>query len=197
MEKQVEIKEFLGVFDGFVTDEYCDEMIRYMHDMREAGRAFSRQDLKDNTTLQKNDYTVFMHQQMDFPRTGAILQPFMKAFWEECYEQYIEHFPILKTAPTASIFSCRLQQTPIGGGYHIWHAEATDKINTSRIIAWMLCLNDVTEGGETEFLYQHRRVTPKKGRIIIWPAGFTHVHRGNTPLSNEKYILTGWLEMIA
>ena len=58
-------------------------------------------------------------------------------------------------------------------------------------MAWMVYLNDVEEGGETEFLYQKRKVKPKKGTILIWPGGYTHLHRGNPPMS-DKYIATGW-----
>ena len=50
------------------------------------------------------------------------------------------------------------------------------------------------EGGETEFLYQSLRVSPKKGTVIIWPSGYYHTHRGNPPLSGVKYLATGWLE---
>jgi len=66
----------------------------------------------------------------------------------------------------------------------------------SRLIAWSLYLNDIDLGGETEFLYLKRRINAKAGRLVIWPAGFTHTHRGNPPLSNDKYILTGWLEFM-
>jgi len=59
---------------------------------------------------------------------------------------------------------------------------------------WMVYLNDVEEGGETEFLYQHKRLKPEQGTLVIWPASFTHTHRGNPPLSNDKYIVTGWTE---
>ena len=58
----------------------------------------------------------------------------------------------------------------------------------------MLYLNTVEEGGETEFLYQSVRFKPVKNTLLIWPAGYTHTHRGNPPLSNEKYIVTGWVE---
>ena len=63
---------------------------------------------------------------------------------------------------------------------------------TRRVLVNMMYLNDVDEGGETEFLYQSMRVQPKKGRVVIWPAGFTHTHRGNPPLAGEKYIATAW-----
>ena len=57
----------------------------------------------------------------------------------------------------------------------------------------MIYLNDVEEGGETEFLHFSKRIKPKTGRIVIWPAGFPYVHRGNPPLSGVKYILTSWM----
>ena len=86
----------------------------------------------------------------------------------------------------------KLQYTPIGGGYHIWHYENDAMSVASRILTWTIYLNDVEEGGETEFLYQHKRVKAEKGNILIFPASFTHTHRGNPPISGDKYILTGW-----
>ena len=58
----------------------------------------------------------------------------------------------------------------------------------------MMYLNDDFEGGETEFLYQNKRIVPKRGQFLIWPATYTHAHRGNPPLSGKKYITTSWIE---
>ena len=55
-----------------------------------------------------------------------------------------------------------------------------------------LYLNTIKEGGETEFLYLNKRVKAKVGRMIIFPAGYTHTHRGNPPIGEEKYIATTW-----
>ena len=60
----------------------------------------------------------------------------------------------------------------------------------------MMFLNDDFEGGETEFLYLYERVKAKRGMMLLWPAGFTHTHRGNPVLSGEKYISTSWLENV-
>ncbi len=78
--------------------------------------------------------------------------------------------------------------------YHVWHNEDDTPQNMRRVATFILYLNDVEEGGETEFLYYPKRVKAKTGRFILWPAGFTHTHRGNPPISNTKYIVTGWVE---
>jgi len=54
-------------------------------------------------------------------------------------------------------------------------------------------LNDVAEGGETEFYYQQRKVEARQGRLIIAPAGFTHTHKGNVSRSGDKYVATSWI----
>ena len=88
----------------------------------------------------------------------------------------------------------KLQKTSPGEGYHLWHCENSGLQNSSRVFFFIMYLNDIEEGGETEFLYQNKRVKPKEGRIILAPSSFTHTHRGNTPLKGDKYILTGWFE---
>tara|TARA_B110000858_G_scaffold88698_1_gene102471 strand:+ start:512 stop:1114 length:603 start_codon:yes stop_codon:yes gene_type:complete len=110
--------------------------------------------------------------------------------------EYIDMFPVLNGVNT-SLFSVRqkLQKTPISGGFHGWHCENSHIETLHRVLAWTIYLNDVDEGGETEFLYQSERVKAKKGKTSIFPAGFMHTHRGNPPISNEKYILTGWFSL--
>ena len=80
------------------------------------------------------------------------------------------------------------------GGFHTWHCERGSSDYGSRCLTWTIYLNDIHEGGETEFLYQHLRVKPNEGSLVIFPASYTHVHRGNPPLKEAKYIITGWFE---
>ena len=83
------------------------------------------------------------------------------------------------------------------GGYPHWHSEQFPQQGHNealhRVVLYMFYLNDVEEGGETEFYYQNKRVKPKKGTMVIAPAGFTHSHRGNMPKSHDKYIATSWI----
>ena len=79
-----------------------------------------------------------------------------------------------------------------GEGYHIFHQEVGKPNNLDRVLVFMTYLNLPDEGGETEFLFQHKRIEPKLGRTLIWPAYFTHLHRGNPVLKGRKVYLTGW-----
>ena len=59
----------------------------------------------------------------------------------------------------------------------------------------MLYLNTVTDKGGTEFPYQHIITPAIKGNLIIWPAEFTHPHRGVISPTQKKCIVTGWFEL--
>jgi hypothetical protein len=83
------------------------------------------------------------------------------------------------------------------GNYNYWHCEVFPQAPLNeplhRTLLFMFYLNDVAEGGETEFYYQNKAIRPTAGRMVIAPAYFTHTHRGCVPKSNDKYILTSWI----
>ena len=83
------------------------------------------------------------------------------------------------------------------GGYHHWHSEIFPQ-NASceslhRALLFQFYLNDVDDGGGTEFYYQNRTIDARQGRLIIAPAGFTHSHKGHVAHSGDKYIATSWI----
>ena len=77
-------------------------------------------------------------------------------------------------------------------GFHCWHTERSGLANTTRHLVFMTYLNDVTDGGETEWYHQKIKVTAEKGLTIIWPADWTFLHRGVVSKTQTKYIATGW-----
>ena len=83
------------------------------------------------------------------------------------------------------------------GNYGYWHSEIYPQPNGNeplhRVLLFLIYLNDVEDGGETEFYYQDKIIKPKAGTIVIAPCGFTHTHRGNVPRSDDKYVLTSWM----
>jgi hypothetical protein len=77
-------------------------------------------------------------------------------------------------------------------GYYNWHGDHYFGPDGLRILTFLWYLNDVDEGGETEFI-DGIKVQPKAGRLVIFPAAWTYIHRGLVPISNPKWIATGWL----
>jgi hypothetical protein len=91
-----------------------------------------------------------------------------------------------------------VQKYPKGkGNYGYWHSEIYPELPNNgalhRVLLILVYLNDVDEGGETDFYYQHKSIKPKAGNIIIAPCGFTHTHRGNIPISSDKYVIASWV----
>jgi hypothetical protein len=83
------------------------------------------------------------------------------------------------------------------GGYPYWHCELFPRDahgeTLHRHLLWTVYLNDGFSDGETEFLYQQRKVAPKTGALLLAPAAFTHTHRGNRPQGGDKVIATSWV----
>jgi len=83
-----------------------------------------------------------------------------------------------------------------GEGFKNIHFENTFRKNDfTRILVFMTYLNDVEDGG-THFPYQDLITPCKKGLTLVWPAGFTHPHKGQISNTKEKFIITGWLNGI-
>jgi len=82
---------------------------------------------------------------------------------------------------------------PNGSDGFDWHADAINRDSCTRLLAMILYLNDVADGGETEFFAQKLKVQPRAGAVLWFPAGFEYMHRGLAPRSEAKYIVTTFL----
>ena len=192
----MELKNFVGIFDNAVSSEYCKKAIDFFEKSKEAGFGVDRQVGDSVLKTKKEDTAIFLgnSSMLALKGCGDLCKEFNDALWNKCYSQYADHYQILKETAHHTNYQLKMQKTEIGQGYHIWHFENDSKAYGQRLLVYSLYLNDVEEGGETEFLYHPMRVKPKEGTMLIWPAGFTHTHRGNPPISNTKYIITGWIE---
>lgn len=188
--------DFIGIFDGVFPSEYCQNWINYFDKIDNAGMSYSRVQGMDRPSHVNKDQAIDFNNCSIYANDELRVEcnNFNIAFWDVCYPLYAEKYSILQNAETHKIYTIKIQKTVPGGGYHVWHAEDTSRAHRNRLLTFIVYLNDVEEGGETEFLYLSKRVQPKTGRMLIWPAGFTHTHRGNPPLKSAKYIITGWVE---
>lgn len=181
-------KDFIATFEGALPQNDCDLIISRFEEfisfnpssILDGGKQYPTQDFA------RKDYILFVHNLI--PDVPKIINECLN----KCITFYAEEYFSLKLIAARSE-TIKLQKTPPRGGYHSWHPEVTSRQTMERVLTWMIYLNDIPEGeGETEFLWQGVRVKPKAGTCVIWPAQFTHPHRGNPVYSHDKYIATGW-----
>lgn len=116
-----------------------------------------------------------------------------------CCDQYIKKFPYCNYySPFTIVKAVNIQKYEPGQSFGSYHAERTSSSphDATRHLVFMTYLNDVLDGGETEFYHQNLFVKPKKGLTLIWPADWTYTHRGITSATQTKYIATGWYDYV-
>jgi len=193
MERKVNIDNFIGVYDNFIPLEECKRAIKFYEDQDKFKKTVNRIGSENASILKKQDQQYFAASHN------------IETWWEELkslmvnYDVALRHY--LENTGAKDCYhdglhytNVKIQKTLPTEGYHVWHIEHQRGFdNEPRALVYSIYLNDIEEGGETEFLHFSKRVKPKTGRIVIWPAGFPYLHRGNPPLKGEKYILTSWM----
>jgi len=139
-----------------------------------------------------------------FPISGnkfssSIFQEYYENILQPCVDKYIQKYPFCNNSAPWSIQEIgNIQYYKPGGGFKVWHGERSSAhpIASLRHLVYMTYLNDVIDTDEyhggTEWLHQNVKIKAKKGYTVIWPADWTHTHRGIVSTNKEKYIITGW-----
>lgn len=185
---------FVTLIDNALPKNLCDEVISFFGECNKKGIVFDRQSTEKVSPLVKKDESLdlgvqTMHISLAWNMHFKLSEHLTNHFKEYNNKYYAGDSFLLQ--------GLKVQKTEPSGGYHPWHDDGggnkTD-MGCNRAFTFIYFLNDVEEGGETEFLYQRERVKPVKGNAVWFPSCYTHMHRGNPPLSGTKYILTGWFE---
>ena len=185
----VKYHDHIGIYKNVIPKDWCEEVIK-LYESKDI--KYNRQELekipsvlKKDTHVSRDTFPLKVQQPFFNFLTSNIIPDYDKQYsfnWEKNFKWEVSDFKVQKTNPTE--------------GYHMWHYENSHPNFLHRMLVYTAYLNDVEKGGETEFLHQSYRATPKQGNVVIFPASFTHLHRGNPPLSGSKYIVTGWIEII-
>jgi len=193
---KVEHKDFIAVYSDVFPKGYCQHLIQEFERLASGGAGVDRQQGENAPKHAKNDLQLGLnikaHYATNFESKDVV--DFFFHGLQACFDQYIKEYSVLKEGPVKATVM-KMQRTSPGGGYHIWHSEQGPGVHANRVAVYMLYLNTLEpeEAGETEFLYQQVRLRPQENTMVIWPAAYTHAHRGNTVFGNRaKYIVTGW-----
>jgi hypothetical protein len=191
-----EYKDFIAIYRDVYPEGYCQHLIKEFERLVESGAGYNRQRGEGAPKHRKNDMQLGLNFGVQSVQefNGASATRIFFDGLQQCYDAYTEQFSVLKEGRITGT-AMKMQRTDPGGGYHVWHGEQGNGEHADRVLVYMLYLNTLTqeEAGETEFLYQQRRLQPTENTMVLWPAAFTHAHRGNTVFGERsKYIVTGW-----
>lgn len=189
-----EFSDFIGVWQNFVPPVLCESIINHFNDITINSSIIEKETIDymdgekqfSDGKLGRSDQSILLNQ------TSQPLSNNVNQYLQASASHYVDKYSQLKACKLIST-DLKVQKTLPEGGYHHWHYENSGYDFSNRELVWILYLNTMPEGeAETEFMYQKRRIRPTQGTVVIWPAGLTHVHKGNTVFTEDKYILTGW-----
>jgi hypothetical protein len=189
-------KDFIATYSDVYPEGYCSHLIKTFDDLEADGAGWNRIQSDNSPAHTKKDHQINLNIGVHHgkPFTGGNHVTIFFDNLQKCYEEYSSRYSVLQHVKIRAT-SMKMQKTPPGGGYHVWHAEQGNGNQSERAVVYMLYLNTLEpeSAGETEFLYQQTRLRPVENTMILWPAAYTHAHRGNTVFGNtSKYIVTGW-----
>ena len=176
------IRRYTGAF----TKDECKEIIKGI-DFFEKNHLMFHDRKKLNL---KDDKVINITHEYDYCSSSRLAVQILPKL-KPCVDEYLQTFSVLNLRKFL-LHDIKLNIIPAGGGFHNWHYEDGSLESSARQFVVQVYLNDDFDGGETEFLYQQRREEAVAGDVLMFPAAFTHTHRGNPPLGGNKYLATSW-----
>jgi len=184
------------VFSKFIAGNYikkktCDDLIKFFDKSKnkEPGNIYEKKGKKivDKKVKDSLDLTIFNDEDI-------AVKNYLNELAKVC-DQYKKKYIYSDKHqnPWSIVEPINIQKYKKNGGFKVFHSEKDGSpITTKRHLVFMTYLNDVNEGGETEWFYQNLKIKPKKGLTVIWPGEWCFTHRGIVSKKYEKYIITGW-----
>ena len=176
------IRRYTGAF----TKDECKEIIKGI-DFFEKNHLMFHDRKKLNL---KDDKVINITHEYDYCSSSRLAVQILPKL-KPCVDEYLQTFSVLNLRKFL-LHDIKLKIIPAGGGFHNWHYEDGSLESSARQFVVQVYLNDDFDGGETEFLYQQRGEEAVAGDVLMFPAAFTHTHRGNPPLGGNKYLATSW-----
>lgn len=193
-------KKLTYTYDYSIPPELCDEIIKYFeeeqykHPGSTAGGI--NKNVKDTT-----DYAIpvnvppdnkwFKINKLLSEELGRNLKRYYESLKFESGDNRIYNV-FGSNKFTENVFQIQRYNKNIGK--YVYHNDFSVNFSnrTNRIITYLWYLNDVHVGGETE-IWGNIQIKPTKGKLLLFPASWTFPHSGKMPISDDKYIITGWL----
>lgn len=175
---------FIEIYNNSLQRKTCRSIVEWFEDNP---NFHERQDLGYK---QSTDVVTFF--ESDLYPSSIILKSLT-----DCVAKYVKKYEAMNAMPYrwSVTKDFRIQKYHPGEGFSAKHFEHSPYDYPNRMLVWMLYLNSVGDGG-TRFPQHDLTVSAEEGKMVIWPAYWTHVHHGIVSNTQTKYIATGWFEFI-
>ena len=185
--------DFIGIYDNAVSSYNCKKIIKW----------FDTEPLTRGTVMYSDgtgviDTRLKSDWEVDDPyktilTNNTFLDIIIRDALIKYTSSYRESYPSVDIIDPWNVCDVyNIQKYDPGDGYHALHCESCNSATVHRVMAWMIYLNTVTDEGGTYFSSYNKTLEAKEGRLVIWPAFFTHDHCGVVSKTQTKYIATGW-----
>ena len=184
--------DFIGIYDNAISSYNCKKIIKW----------FETEPLRRGTVMYKDgtgriDTRVKSDWEVDPYKTiftnNTLVDIIIRDTLIKYTPVYRETYPCVDKVDPWNVCSVyNIQKYDPGDGYHALHCESCNSATVHRVMAWMIYLNTVTDEGGTYFSAYDKTLEAKEGTLVIWPAFFTHTHKGVVSKTQTKYIATGW-----
>lgn len=183
---------FIGCWD-IENKDLCKKIIEFFENSTELQTKGSTGGGIDENIKKTTDITIWPNKIKE--KEYKIFNDYFKNLYD-CFNDYKDQYSFLKTfVKKIDIGPFNVQRYLAGDHFSKVHSERTSISTLHRLFAWMTYLNDVDDGGTTDFDYYKIKIKPECGKTLIWPAEWTHAHTGSVLKSGKKYIITGWLHL--
>jgi hypothetical protein len=182
------MEDFVGVYDNALPKEDCKFIIDWFEssaDLHEIGKSAVgiNKKVKDST-----DIACVMN-------SNISISKWIHKALHLSFKDYVKRYKILDNIEKFALDpGYNVQRYYPNQGYFREHCENAGgpHKDSKRVLAWTLYLNDVTDGGGTRYTLLNKTVDAVEGRLVLFPAYWTHAHHGIVSPTQTKYIATGW-----
>ena len=173
-----DLKDYILVLDDFLDSKTCDDLVTWFDNneqLHQNGPVTTGYNESIKKCMEATIPSELYGQTLTNTAMGAYEIWLKKGLGGHREDLYLTGYSISKYSK--------------GDGWFEEHVDRSPGIFAHRIFGVLIYLNDVDEGGGTEFTRQRVTVSAKKGRVVIFPAEFMFPHRGQIPISGDKYLI--------
>ena len=194
------MKDFIEIYDGALSKENCKLIIDEFENTRMCEHNDDNKvDNVCKSVVERNFRGKKLKHSLDLTISFMKQNYNINQIIMSCLLKHVKLYTNLN--PELKIFDkwglseiYNIQKYEPNQAYFGNHFENNHTQDFKRIMVWMIYLNTVTDDGGTYFTNYDKIVNATEGKLVIWPAYWTHTHRGIPSSSQVKYIATGWFD---